>query len=269
MKVELQPSKVRRLLLAGVVLAATTILAAAACGGGGDDELLVFAAASLTDALTELSEDYRAETGTTVLFSFGGSQFLARQIVEGAPADVMISAGRRPIDLMVLEGAVSGATFDLLSNELVVVTRRDHDDPPDDLEDLLSESFDSISVPDPALAPAGVYAKETLTSLGLWEALSDKVIPTPDVRAALTNVERGNTDTALVYRTDAMSGEGLAVFDIVPADSHSAIIYPAAVIASSDRPGEARRFAEFLAGPEAQRVFARFGFSNVSAARDR
>jgi molybdate transport system substrate-binding protein len=239
----------------GVVLAL-----AMACGGGDDDELVVFAAASLSEVLTELGNQYRAETGVEVAFSFGGSQFLARQILEGAPADLLISAGGQPVQLLVRQDVVSAGPFDLVGNELVVVARNGLADAHLELEDLATSAIGSVSIPDPDLAPAGAYAREALTSLGLWDALADKIVPTSDVRAALTNVERGNTDVAIVYRTDAATGRDLLTFDIIPPGSHSPIVYPVVVISRSERSGAAQEFAEFLGGDAARRIFARFGF---------
>jgi molybdate transport system substrate-binding protein len=243
------------------VLGLSLLVLMAACTGSNKDELVVFAAASLTDVLTELGEQYRTQTGTDVVFSFGGSQLLSRQILNGAPADLMISAGRQPIDLLQREGVVQAGPFDLVGNVLVVVTRRGFSDPPGDVTDLVSESIGNLSIPDPNLAPAGAYARESLTSLGLWEALADKIVPTGDVRASLTNAERGNTDAAIVYRTDAVSGRDLQILDIIPPDSHSPIVYPAVVTTRSQRPEAALKFAEFLVGEAAGKVFARYGFT--------
>ena len=237
------------------------LAAGAACDGGEDEELVVFAAASLTDVLTELGEDYEAETGTKVLFNFGASQQLARQIIDGAPADLMVSAGRQPVDLLIERDWLASEPVDLLGNELVVVARRGFAHPPADLAGLTAGSVASVSIPDPDLSPAGSYAREAMTSLGMWEQLSDKMVPTADVRAALTNVERGNTDLAIVYRTDALSGEGLVILDIVDAGSHSPIVYPIALIARGERAEAARRFASYLTGTRAERAFSRYGFS--------
>ena len=262
---ELQPSKAARPLLSGLLLALLCLVALAACDGDGDEELVVFAAASLTDVLTELGEDYEVETGTKVLFNFGASQQLARQIIDGAPADLLVSAGRQPVDLLIGRDGLASEPIDLLGNELVVVARRDFARPPDELAGLASGSVASVSIPDPDLSPAGNYAREAIRSLGLWEELSDKMVPTADVRAALTNVERGNTDLAIVYRTDALSGEGLVILDIVDAGSHSPIVYPIALTARGERAEAARRFASYLSGTRAESAFSRYGFSRPPA----
>jgi molybdate transport system substrate-binding protein len=260
-KAGLQPWTAFSMFRAGAITLLAILALAMACGGADEDELLVFAAASLTDVLTELGDEYRAETGIDVVFSFGGSQLLARQIVNGAPADLLISAGEQPVQMLVRQDLVSGRPFDLVGNELVVVARNGLADAHLELEDLATSAFASVSIPDPDLAPAGTYAREALTSLGLWDALADKIVPAPDVRAALTNVERGNTDAAVVYRTDAATASGLLIFDIIPPGSHSPIIYPAVVTIHSQRPDAARAFAEFLGGDAAGRIFARFGFA--------
>ena len=262
---ELQPSKAGLSLIPGLLLALLCLTAPAACVGGGDDELVVFAAASLTDVLGELGEQYETETGTRVLFNFGASQQLARQIIDGAPADLLVSAGRQPVDLLIDREVLDSEPIDLLGNVLVVVARRDFADPPDDLSALASSSIANVSIPDPDLSPAGSYAREAITSLGLWDRLTDKIVPTADVRAALTNVERGNTDLAIVYRTDALSGEGLVILDIVDAASHSPIVYPVALTARGERAEPARRFASYLAGPRARDAFSRYGFARPPA----
>ncbi len=261
----MQPSKPGRSIFSGLLLAFLFLAALAACDGGGDEELVVFAAASLTDVLSELGEDYEAETGTRILFNFGASQQLARQVIDGAPADLLVSAGRQPVDMLIERDGLASDPIDLLGNELVVVARRGFAEPPDDLAGLTSEVVASVSIPDPDLSPAGNYAREAMTSLGLWERLSDKVVPTADVRAALTNVERGNTDLAIVYRTDALSGEGLVILDIVDAGSHSPIVYPIALVARGARAEAARRFVSYLTGTRAQSAFSRYGFSRPPA----
>ena len=262
---DLQPAKAIYGFMVWSICAVFCALFTFSCDTGGEDEILIFAAASLTDVLNELAEDYREESGVNVTFNFGGSQLLARQIVEGAPADVMISAGPKPFEMLMQERLLEDLYY-LISNELVVVTRHDFSLKLDDLTGLRSTVFTNISVPDPELAPAGTYAKEALTTLGLWEELSGKILPTSDVRSALTNVERGNSEAAVVYRTDALVGHRLSIFDIVPSASHSAILYPVAIIVGTKKRQAANKFVTFLLDKKAQLVFADFGFKSTSAA---
>jgi molybdate transport system substrate-binding protein len=117
----------------------------------------------------------------------------------------------------------------------------------------------------PASVPAGAYAEASLRAQGLWDRVLPKVVYTGDVRQALAYVERGEVDAALVYRTDALRSQRVRVAAVAPAGSHAPIVYPAAVIAASSHPADAERYLDFLAGPEAQAVFRRYGFAPVPA----
>lgn len=244
-------------------------LAVAAClallGCGGERDLLVFAATSLRDPLTQVSEIYEIESGANVNLSFGASQSLAQQIASGAPADVFISAGRGPVDFLEEKGLASipgSHSLRLLSNELVVVTR-DISGEIDSLESLASDAIERIALADPALAPAGSYAEEALRSAGVWDGLQGKLLLGKDVRAAMTYVEVGSADAGIVYRTDALSSDSLeAVYSIDPV-LHSTIIYPAVSVNGSSSTGDASGYLEFISSEESISVFRRFGFSET------
>ena len=250
-----------RLSLARWLLVPAVFLGGLLGCAGESDELLVFAATSLTDSLAEIGPAFERESGARVAVSFGGSQLLAQQIVKGAPADVFIAAGVFPMDLLAREGLLSSAPEPILRNELVLVTRPDL--VPESLQVLLEPGVERVAVADPDLAPAGRYAQESLKSLGLWDDISEKLIKGSDVRSTLTYVERGNADAALVYRTDAASADGVEIYDIVPPDSHSPIVYPAAIIERSERQALAARFLAYLTGVTAQEIFRSHGFEPV------
>ncbi|MYA63006.1 MAG: molybdate ABC transporter substrate-binding protein [Dehalococcoidia bacterium] len=244
-------------------------LAVAAClalfGCGGERELLVFAATSLRDPLTQVSEIYEIESGVNVNLSFGASQSLAQQIASGAPADVFISAGRGPVDFLEEKGLASipgSHSLRLLSNELVVVTR-DISGEIDSLETLASDAIERIALADPALAPAGTYAEEALRSAGVWDGLQGKLLLGKDVRAAMTYVEVGNADAGIVYRTDALSSDSLEVVYSIDPVLHSTIIYPAVSVNGSSSTGDASGYLEFISSEESISVFRRFGFSET------
>lgn len=244
-------------------------LAVAAClalfGCGGERELLVFAATSLRDPLTQVSEIYEIESGVNVNLSFGASQSLAQQIASGAPADVFISAGRGPVDFLEERGLASvpgSHSLRLLSNELVVVTR-DISGEIDSLESLASGGIERIALADPALAPAGTYAEEALRSAGVWDGLQGKLLLGKDVRAAMTYVEVGNADAGIVYRTDALSSDSLEVVYSIDPVLHSTIIYPAVSVNGSSSTGDASGYLEFISSEESISVFRRFGFSET------
>ncbi len=250
-----------RLSLARWLLVPTVFLGGSLGCAGESDELLVFAATSLTDSLAEIAPAFERESGAQIAVSFGGSQLLAQQIVKGAPADLFIAAGAFPMDLLAREGLLSSAPEPILRNELVLVTRPDL--VPESLAALLEPGVERVAVADPDLAPAGRYAQESLKSLGLWDDISEKLIKGSDVRSTLTYVERGNADAALVYRTDAVSADGVEIYDIVPPGSHSPILYPAAIIDRSESKALAAKFLAYLTGVTAQEIFRSHGFEPV------
>ena len=244
-------------------LAVAACLALFACGG--EHDLLVFAATSLRDPLTQVSEIYEIESGVNVNLSFGASQSLAQQIASGAPADVFISAGRGPVDFLEERGLASvpgSHSLRLLSNELVVVTR-DISGEIDSLESLASDAIVRIALADPALAPAGSYAEEALRSAGVWDGLQGKLLLGKDVRAAMTYVEVGSADAGIVYRTDALSSDSLEVVYSIDPVLHSTIIYPAVSVNGSSSTGDASGYLEFISSEESISVFRRFGFSET------
>lgn len=255
-----------RRLLGHLLLAAaavTLFLGSVSCGGGTEEPILVFAAASLTDPLTELAETFEEETGVKLDLNFGGSNALARQIVAGAPADLFLSAGASPVDLLVEEGLVSQSDVrELLGNELVVVTGPDVGSV-NSLGSLLDDNVERVAVVDPGLGPAGLYAEQALRSDGTWEALLPKTVLASDVRAVLSYVEAGNADAGIVYRTDAANAPELLVAFAVPSDLHSAIRYLGAVPEGADRSGAASEMLEFLTSEAASSEFGRFGFLAV------
>ncbi len=243
--------------LLGLLLAAA--LAAPACGNGEGEEVLVFVAASLTDAMERLERGFTEAEGVRVKRNVGGSGALARQIVRGAPADVFISAGDQPMDLLQDRGLLApGTRRALLSNQLVLVTA------PGDtrlasVEDLASADV-RVAMADPDLAPAGAYAREALRSMGIWEALSSRAILGRDVRAALGYVKTGNVDAAIVYRTDVGEGQGFRVVAPFPAGSHAPISYPGAVLSCSSRQDAALAFLTYLSGETGREVLRDLGF---------
>ena len=239
-------------------------LAAAAaivgCSPGSEPErLLVFAATSLINAIEEIRPAFQEKEGIELAVSYGGSQMLAQQIVQGAPADLFISAGEGPVGLLAGRDLTDGGARSLASNDLVVVSRM-AGTPLESIEDLASGLVGRIAIADPDLAPAGAYARESLVNLGLWESLADKLVLSPNVRVALAYVEAGNADAALVYRTDAMASSGLRVLDIVPADTYSTVVYPAVLIRGSGGRERAELFLDHLRTPSVREVFARYGF---------
>lgn len=206
----------------------------------------MFAAASLTDSLSEVGELYEYETGVEVSYSFGASQALAYQISRGAPVDIFIGAGELPVQFLVERGMVDpDYVRDILTNKLVIAVRKGSTKIAS-VSDLESPNITKIAIADPELAPAGTYAKESLLNLGLWLEVYSKFVIAPDVRAALAYVQTGNVDAALVYSTDVMVSDQLAVVDVIPSDSYSTIVYPVAMTKIQDSQIDAERFLLFF-----------------------
>lgn len=233
------------------------------CSSESEDELLVFAAASLAEAMREIETSFEFETGIEVELSLGGSQWLAQQIASGAPADLFISAGDQPIRFLTERNLVDGEPIALLTNRLVVVVDSEGAVPITSLEDLKDPGIERIAIADPILAPAGLYAKQALTSLDVWSAIEDKLVFGGDVRATMAYVETGNADAALVYVTDAAQAADLPIADVVPPESHAPILYPAAIIDAPHTAARVSEFVGFLGREAAASIFRRYGFEPV------
>ncbi len=249
------------LLVAGCAL--WLVVVAAGCSSQGQDsrDILVFAAASLADVMNQVVDSFERQHGTTVTVSYDGSQALAQQISRGAPADVFISAGAFPMDFLEERGLVSAESTNILTNKLVVVVESDSLEGWASVEQLASPQVERIAIATPELAPAGRYARESLQSLGLWDGLQSKLVFGSDVRVTLAYLEGGNVDAVLVYETDARVADNVTVLDIVPPDSYSRIVYPAAVVLNGDNLEQAQTFLKFLTGEKADEIFRSHGFA--------
>jgi molybdate transport system substrate-binding protein len=223
--------------------------------------LTVSAATSLTDVLAEIAKAYGAAGGGDVRFNLAGSNVLARQIVNGAPADIFISADEAQMEVVQKAGlAASGSRVDLVSNQLAIVALPDRSASIRDRFAQAPPDIKRLAIGDPAAVPAGVYARQYLESQGLWTAYERRIVPTANVRAALVAVESGAADAAIVYATDLAAARSATVAFLVPLDKGPRIVYPAAVLTSSANQTEARRFLMFLASRDAAAIFARHKF---------
>jgi molybdate transport system substrate-binding protein len=249
---------VRSILLSLILLILAAPLAAA--------ELQVFAAASLTDALREISAEYGKTasgglTGDRPVLNLGASSTLARQIQEGAPADLFLSADEAKMDsLEKRKLLLPGARRSVLSNTLVVVVPVDSSLKISGPADLAAPSIRALALAEPQSVPAGIYAKEYLRRKGLWSKVIDRVVPTENVRAALAAVESGNVDAGIVYKTDAGISKKVRIAYEVPKAEAPDISYPFAVLADSEHKEAARRFLDFLTSPPSLAIFRKYGF---------
>ena len=224
-------------------------------------QLTVSAAASLKDALTVIDQDFqRAHQDTQITPNFGASGTLQLQIEQGAPADVFISAAPQQMDALAAKNLlVSGTRVDLLRNELVLIAPRDSQ-VVSGFSDLKRSDVNVIAVGDPRSVPAGTYAQQVLTAMGMFEAVKSKMTLTTDVRQVLADVETGSAEAGLVYATDAAISSRVRVVADAPAGTHQPILYPAAVLRDSMHREAARAYVTYLASPQARDVFAKYGF---------
>jgi molybdate transport system substrate-binding protein len=229
-------------------------------------ELTVYAAVSLREALDEAGPLCGRETGATVVFNFGSSNDLARQIVAANKADVFLSADEGWMDQVAAQGLVDSASRrELLSNRLVVVVPADSGVEITSAGDLAGPAIRHLSLANPEAVPAGKYAKAWLEKTGTWNSVKDRVAPAPDVRAALAAVEAGAAQAAVVYATDAAIAKRAKVAYTVPESEGPKITYPVAALRDRPHLGAARRFIACLSGQEARRAFVRFGFIVLDA----
>ncbi|HTV62381.1 MAG TPA: molybdate ABC transporter substrate-binding protein [Verrucomicrobiae bacterium] len=241
-----------------IILAAGILLLAQAVSA---TQILVSAAASLSDALTKIGANFQAQTGIQVEFNFGASSTLARQIEEGAPADIFFSADETQMDLLEKKGLIVPSTrVSRLANSLVVVVPRDSALQISFPGDLTRADVKQIALADPKAVPAGVYAKEWLEKLHLWQAIEPKVVPTENVRGALAAVASGNVDAGVVYKTDAAISKEVKIAYEVPRADGPNISYPMALVKGSPQPDAAKKFLAFLSSEEAGQLFAHYGF---------
>jgi molybdate transport system substrate-binding protein len=249
------------------VLLTLAVLAVAACSPtaeteAGQTELIVSAAASLSPPLEEIRTIYEKRfPNTTLLLNYGASGALQRQIEQGAPADLFLSAQRKWTDKLMDKGLLDEQQATLaLTNSLVVIAAADRTESIATLADLSTDSWRVVAVGEPETVPAGMYAKEAFTHYRLWGSIAPKAVLGKDVRQVLAYVETGNADAAVVYRTDAASSAKVRILLEVPAVSHSSIQYPFAVLKNSKYPEQAKQFYSFLLSEPAAEVFRKYGF---------
>jgi molybdate transport system substrate-binding protein len=244
---------------AAVVLAASWSVAAQAQGR----DLLVFGAASLKNALDDANAQYQREAGHKIVVSYGASSALAKQIENGAPADIFISADLDWMDYVAEHKLIKPETrLNLLGNKLVLVAPADSSvnlaiAPNFPLAQALGNG--RLAMADPAAVPAGKYGKAALEALGVWSSVSSKIAPAQDVRATLLLVSRGEAPLGIVYQTDAASDKGVKIVGAFPESSHPPIIYPIAVTTASANP-DAAAYVGFLKSPSAKPAFEKQGF---------
>lgn len=244
-------------------LSVSAIFLALSCmqTNGWAEEILVSAAASLTDVLNEISKDYQSKSKNTVRFNYGPSSGLARQIDEGAPADIFFSADLPQMDNLDKKGRLEpGTRKNLLSNQLVLIVPVDSKLAIASPKDLLKADVKRIALAEPTSVSVGVYTSKYLSDEGLWEQVKPKIVPVQDVRATLASVESGNVEAGFVYKTDAAVSKKVKIVYEVPIDKGPKITYPLAIVKDSKRKDAARDFMSYVQSPTAKDAFKKYGF---------
>lgn len=256
----------RRPLFAAVVACAIWIVVVAPSRAQAPEGPVVFAAASLTDAMKALGEQWHAKGHPPPRFSFAASSALARQMEQGAPADIFASADEPWMDyLQQRELIVNDSRTSPLANSLVLIAPADSTQGPLALArdtDLLAlaGADGRIATGDPSNVPVGKYAQAALSWMGQWDRVSPRLARADNVRSALLLVERGEAPLGIVYATDAAASKGVKVIGTFPAESHPAVTYPFALARRAADDKEARDFFAFATGAEAEPTYRRFGF---------
>lgn len=249
----------------GKMLTATVLVAGFTVQAQAADKITVFAAASLTNAMQDIASQYQKEKGVQVVSSFASSSTLARQIEQGAPADLFISADQQWMDYSIKkQQIVENTRYTLLGNDLVLIAAKaskiDNVDISDKTEwtQLLGDS--RLAVGDPDHVPAGIYAKEALQKLGAWATLEPKLARASDVRAAMALVEREEAPLGIVYGSDALASQKVKVVGVFPASSHKPVEYPMAIVKGHEN-AEVTAFYDYLKTSAASAIFKHYGFT--------
>ncbi|MEB3292825.1 MAG: molybdate ABC transporter substrate-binding protein [Synechococcales bacterium] len=223
--------------------------------------LLISAAASLKDVMEELKPIYqRKNPNVNLTFNFGASGALLQQIEQGAPADIFISAAKRQMDTLAQKGAlVPGTVTNLANNRLVLIVPAGSR-AVKSFMNLKKPQVKRISMGEPRSVPAGQYAEQVLRKLNLWNEVKPKLVYANNVRQVLSVVESGNADAGMVYITDAKVSNKVKVVVTADDNYHSKILYPMAVLKSSKKVDDAKKFVQFLSGAEARNVLRNYGF---------
>lgn len=259
----------RRQWIVAAIAALLSLGTAGAHGADAPGGVLVFAAASLTNVLTDLDAAFTARTGIRVTSSLAASSTLAKQVEAGAPADVYFSADLQWMDYLQQRGLLrSGSRRDVVGNSLVLIAPagsplRVRIAPGFDLAKLLGGG--RLAVADPDSVPAGIYGREALQKLGVWSSVAPRLVRAENVRAALEYVARGDAPLGIVYRTDALAQKQVRIVAVFPASSHAPIVYPVALTRRAN--GAAARYLAFISGADARPIFRKWGFEPIRPRR--
>ncbi len=253
--------------MTGAIASLLSLAAANVRAGGSSGDVLVFAAASLANVLADLDKAFTAQTGIRVRSSLAASSMLAKQIEAGAPADVYFSADLQWMDYLQERGLLrAGSRRALVGNSLVLIAPQGSSlrvsiGPGFGLARLLGNG--RLAMADPDSVPAGIYARQALGKLGVWNSVEPRLARAENVRAALEYVARGDAPLGIVYRTDALVEKRVRIVGVFPADSHPPIVYPVALTRRAS--AAAARYVAFITSADARPIFRRWGFEPLTS----
>jgi len=228
-------------------------------------ELNVFAALGLKDALLDIQKDYEAtHPNVKIVYNLVATGVLQKQISQGAAADVFITAAAKNMDDMQAQKFISAKSRrDIVSNELVLIVPKESTLDMHSFTDLANGEVKRVGIGAPESVPAGQYAIDAMNYLGIWDQVKDKAVQAKDVVTIRSYVETGNVEAGIVFYTVAATSDKVKVVATAPKGSHEAIIFPGAMTANSKQPQAAEEFLNYLVGPEALKIFQKYGFSQV------
>lgn len=228
--------------------------------------LTISAAASLKDAMAEIEQLYTQQQPVTITYNFAASGSLQQQIEQGAPVDIFICAAATQMDALQKKGLIINDTRkNILSNQVVLITPK-NSKLVSNFNDLTSTRVQKIALGEPKSVPAGKYAQEVLTFYNIFNQIKQKIVFAKDVRQVLAYVETGNVDAGIVYITDAKVSDAKIVA-IAPANFHSPVVYPVAIIKASKNIDAAKEFINFLSSQSANDIYEKYGFTKVAGER--
>ncbi|WP_342424333.1 molybdate ABC transporter substrate-binding protein [Paenibacillus sp. FSL E2-0178] len=252
--------KLRLVLVAGLVAAGLSAAPGEQAQAAKKTEIIISAAASLQDSLDKIAVTYEKQhPGIDLVFNYGASGTLQKQIEQGAPADLFFSAGDKQMTALVDGGLISDNT-ELLKNQLVLVVPSDSKTSITTITQLTDKAFKKVAVGQPESVPAGQYAQQSLTAKKVWDTLQSKLVFAKDVRQVLSYVETGNADAGFVYKTDALTSNKVKIALTVGGHVHKAINYPVGIVKESSHQAEAKAFYDYVQTTAADAVFTSYGF---------
>ncbi|WP_288684819.1 molybdate ABC transporter substrate-binding protein [uncultured Brachyspira sp.] len=227
-------------------------------------EIYVLAAASLTDVLTELANNYKQKTSTEIIFSFASSGALQAQIEASAPADIFFSAAQKQMNALEEKGLIDSETRkDLLENKVVLISPKNSNLNIKSFTDITNSNVKKLGLGEPKSVPVGQYSEEILSNLSILDIAKEKAVYGSDVRNVLDWVETAEVDCGIVYATDAKIAKNINIIAEAPEGTNKKVIYPISIIKSSQNKEEAKKFIEYISTDKSKEIFQNYGFTLV------